>query len=264
MEDRNALDDPASADPGAVKTDERTSGPLWQRVLRDLEARLAKGDFIDAFPTDRELVAHYQVSRHTVREAVRSLKARGVVERERGRGSFVRAAPLQQPLGALYSLFQAVEAAGMRQRSTVLSLGEARDEHAAERFGLAPDVALVHIERLRYADTAPLALDTVWLPPDIGRPLLEADLTRTALYTELERRSGVVIDRGTEAITALVPDDDLVDVLELGPDEAVMRIDRLGHAGEALVECRVTLVRASRFALLSHWPSPGSVVPLVR
>lgn len=242
-------------------SEESEFDPLWKRVLRDLERRLALGEFGETFPTDRELVEHYDVSRHTVREAVRQLKARGVVERERGRGSFVRAEHLNQPLGTLYSLFQAVESAGMEQRSTVLALDESKDERAASKFGLPPDAALVHLERIRFADGVPLALDTVWLPMEIGRPVLTTDFSRTALYIELERHSGLVIDSGTEAITAIIPDQDLIDVLELDPDEAVMRIDRLGFVSGRLVECRVTLVRASRFSLSSNWPGPGSVVP---
>ena len=62
------------------------TAPLWRQVLDDLERRLADGEIADRFPTDRELVEHYDVSRHTVREAVDRLKARGVIQRERGRG----------------------------------------------------------------------------------------------------------------------------------------------------------------------------------
>ena len=60
--------------------------PKWRQVLEDLERRLSAGDIADRFPTDRELVEHYGVSRHTVREAVRHLRARGIIQRERGRG----------------------------------------------------------------------------------------------------------------------------------------------------------------------------------
>ena len=48
--------------------------PKWRQVLEDLERRLADGEIADRFPTDRELVEHYGVSRHTVREAVRHLR----------------------------------------------------------------------------------------------------------------------------------------------------------------------------------------------
>ena len=47
------------------------------------------------------------------------------------------------------------------------------------------------MERLRLAGGEPLALDTVWLPGDLGAPLLEADFTHAALYDELAARTGV-------------------------------------------------------------------------
>ena len=52
--------------------DEAAAPPLWQQVLDDLERRIEAGDIVDRFPTDRELTEHYGVSRHTVREAVRT------------------------------------------------------------------------------------------------------------------------------------------------------------------------------------------------
>ena len=237
--------------------------PKWQRVLDDLEDRLAAGDIDQRFPTDRELVEHYGVSRHTVREAVRRLKARGVIERERGRGSIVRRPELVQPLGTLYSLFQAVETQGMTQTSEVIAKDLRLDAAAAEKLGLDPGVELFHLQRLRNADGRPLALDTVWLPPDLGAPLLDADFAHTALYDELEQRLDVRPTAGREVIEPIVPDDDLRELLDLEEDEAVLRIQRTSTVGERRIECRITLVRGSRFTLVSHWPDGGAVTPRV-
>ena len=244
-------------------TDTTDSRPKWQQVLDDLEDRLARGDIDQRFPTDRELVEHYGVSRHTVREAVRRLKARGVIDRERGRGSIVRRPDLVQRLGTLYSLFGAVEARGMTQTSEVVALEFARDPQAAAKLGLEPTDELFHLQRIRHADGSPLALDTVWLPPDLGRPLLDVDFSRTALYDELEARLGVRPTAGREEIVPLVADDDLRAVLDLEPDEAVLRIQRTSSIDDRLVECRITLVRGSRFTLVSTWPDGGAVTPEV-
>jgi GntR family transcriptional regulator len=235
--------------------------PKWRRVLEDLEHRLATGEIADRFPTDRELVEHYEVSRHTVREAVRHLRARGIIDRERGRGSTVRVPEFATPSGALYSLFREVESQGIPQTSTVLALDMRPDVAAAERFGLPVGTELFHLERIRHAGDAPLAVDTVWLPPDLGEPLLDADFGRTALYDELERRVGVRLTGGRETITAIVPDEDLADVLELDDDEACLRIERIGELDDRVVECRVTLVRGSRFALVSDWAATTAHAP---
>lgn len=223
--------------------------PKWQQVLEDLERRIEAGDISDRFPTDRELVETYGVSRHTVREAVRRLRTRGVIERHRGRGSFVRGREFTQPVGALYSLFRAVEETGRDQRSEVLAFDEAKDPDAARRLGLPEDAVLVRLERLRSADDEPLALDVVWLPEDIGRPLLGIDFTHTALYDELDRRCDVRLTGGDEVIEAVVPDADLRAALDLDPDEAVFRVERRGRVGERVVEFRVTLIRGRRFSL---------------
>jgi GntR family transcriptional regulator len=229
------------------------TSPLWQQVLTDLERRIDTGDITDRFPTDKELTEQYGVSRHTVREAVRRLRARGLVERHRGRGSFVNDTRLSQPLGGIYSLFRAVEERGLEQRSDVLSLETARDHDAAARLGLPPRAELVRLDRLRYAGDEPLALDSVWLPADIGRQLLDVDFTRTALYDELRSRAGITISAVEEVLEPIVPDEEARDLLALEDDEALFRVRRLGYAHDRPVECRVTLIHGRRFAYTSSW-----------
>lgn len=227
--------------------------PLWQQVLDDLERRIASGDIVDRFPTDKELTEQYGVSRHTVREAVRRLRARGLVDRHRGRGSFLNDPRMTQPLGGLYSLFRAVEERGLEQHSEVIALERVRDTDAAAQLGLPPRAELVRLERVRYAGDDPLALDSVWMPADIGRHLLEVDFRRTGLYDELHARAGVRITAVDETLEPLVPGDDARRVLRLDDDEALLRVRRLGRSGDRPIECRVTLIRGQRFLYTSSW-----------
>jgi GntR family transcriptional regulator len=236
--------------------------PLWQRILTDLERRIRDGEIVDRFPTDRELVAQYGASRHTVREAVQRLHARGLVERHRGRGSFVRPDQVRQPVGTLYSLFRAVEEAGLEQRSQVLALEERADATAAAELGLPDDVPLVYLQRLRYAGDEPLAVDAVWLPADVARPLLDVDWERTALYDELERRCGVRLTAADEVIEPAVPDGDARSLLHTAPDEALFRVRRIGRVEDRVVECRIALVRGTRFVFTSSWDRAREVAPV--
>jgi GntR family transcriptional regulator len=247
-----------SGQPGREITVVEQTRPLWRQVLNDLERRIETGDIVDRFPTDRELTEHYGVSRHTVREAVRRLRARGLVDRHRGRGSFLNDPQLTQPLGGLYSLFQAVEQQGIEQRSEVVALERDRDPDAATRLGLPPRAELVHLQRIRYAGDEPLALDSVWLPVDLGRHLLDVDFRRTALYDELHARAGVTLTAVEESLEPLVPDADARDLLNLDVDEALLRVHRLGWSGDRAVECRITLLRGQRFRYTSSWHAEGS------
>lgn len=230
--------------------------PKWREISDDLRRRLATGEFDQRFPTDRELVVEYDVSRHTVREAVRSLTDEGLVTRRRGRGSYRTPRSFSQPTGALYSLFQSVEESGAVQTSVVISQEAARNERAAKILDLPIDSELFYLERTRLADGLPLALDHVWLPMALAAPLMEANFSHTALYEELRSRCGIVPERGVEQSRPITLDRDSALRLGLSPGDAAFEIDRRTTSGGRALEWRVSIVRGDRFAFRAEWESP--------
>ncbi|HUQ17765.1 MAG TPA: FadR/GntR family transcriptional regulator [Candidatus Saccharimonadales bacterium] len=79
---------------------------LYQDIVAQIEALLDRGELRpgDQLPTERSLAEQFQVSRASVREALRSLELLGVVETRAGGGTFVRrtgAGDLARPLSAL-------------------------------------------------------------------------------------------------------------------------------------------------------------------
>lgn len=228
------------------------SEPLWSQVLADLRHRLAANEFTDRFPGDAELVKHYGVSRHTVREAVRRLQSEGLLERRRGSGSFVNKKAIEQPLGALYSLYRSVEAAGAFQRSIVRHLEERRDDKAEAMLG-CPGQPLVYLERLRLADDEPIALDCSWLPASLARPLLAVDFEHTALYEELAKRCDVQLTSGWERIRPVLAEPAQRALLRIDARQPVFAIERLAFAGPAPAEWRHGVVRGDRFTFVARW-----------
>lgn len=232
--------------------------PLWAQLLEDLRSRLDAGEFVEEFPTDLELTQEYGVSRHTAREAVRRLQTEGVVSRERGRGTFVRSPRIEQPTGAIYSLFRSIETRGLEQRSEVLDLSRVTDAERAAHLHLAEDAPLVRLERLRSADAQVLAHDTAWLPASVAEPLLEVDFTHTSLYDELSNRCGVRPTSGTEWIGTELPDGDEREHLGIAAKQPVFRIHRLSTAGETPLEWRETVIRGDRYTFVAQWsPTEG-------
>jgi len=244
------------------ETLDRTSAmPLWAQLLRDLRHRLAVGEFSERFPTDQELVDEYRVSRHTVREAVRRIQADGILDRRRGRGTYVRSPDFQQPLGTLYSLFRSIEAEGIGQTSVVLCLEARTDAEIAGHLGLPADAELFHLERLRLAGAAPLAVDRAWLPLGLARPLLTADFARTALYDELAALCGVRPEAGSEVIRPVIPDPGDRRQLGLDDDAAAFLIVRTTFAGGRPLEWRESVVRGDVYSFRVDWGTGDVAVP---
>jgi len=234
--------------------DRKSPEPLWSQLQRDLLRRLEAGEFEGWFPGEMFLVGEYKVSRNTVREALRRLRADGVVVAERGRRPRL-ATPLeiQQPVGALYSLFASVENSGLEQRSVIRALEIRADAEAAAHLAKATNEPLFYLERLRLADGTPLALDRVWMPATIGAPLLKVDFSHTALYDEMAKHVDISLTGGRETIRAIVPDRADREALAMTSRHAAFSIERLGCYNDQPVEWRHTVLRADRFSMVTEF-----------
>jgi GntR family transcriptional regulator len=228
--------------------------PLWAQLESELRRRLEVGEFdVGHFPTDLELTEAYDVSRHTVREAVRHLNKAGVLKRERGRGTVVNRTEFEQSLGTLYSLFQSVEATGVEQTSEVLRLEVVTDPVAASHLELDETAELVLVSRLRLAADAPLAVDRAWLPKSVAAPLLGVDWSHTSLYAELAAADAPVPNQGWERLTPVVPNAADRALLGLRKNDAAFFLERLGSRDGTPIEWRTTTIRGDRYRFVTDW-----------
>lgn len=241
------------AAPTAFSVKRDSNSPLWEQVRNDIKRRLESGEFASEFPSDRELVAHYQVSRHTVREALRGLQDTGIIQRQRGRGSFVEPIALEQRIGPLYSLFRSIEDQGYRQDSEVLALDSVRDEQIAARLGLRTTSNLFHLRRVRLVEGTPFAVDDIWMPAALVKPLFEVDFRHTAVYAELGRLVGLQPMKGWERIHPQLPDSTSRQLLGIDAQQAVFFVERYTEYAGGPLEWRETIVRGDAYTFVTRW-----------
>ena len=231
--------------------------PLWSQVLDDLRRRLATGEFGDRFPTDVELVDTYGVSRATVREALRRLQQEGRILRERGRGSTVRAERMAPDIGTLPQLFAALRSTVGEITSVVRRLERTIDPVAAARLACDPSTPLVVLERVRFADGHPIAVDTAWIRADVGSALLGLDFT-TGVLADALAATGVRIVDVTERISAELAGPAERRLLDLPLPTAVLVVSTVSSTADGPVEVRDVAFRGDRFAVTAAWSSSGA------
>ena len=233
---------------------DRTSPlPLWAQIVADLRDRLGRGEFDERLPAEHQLMREYGVSRGTVRDALARLRHEGLLDRQRGRGTFRSRAEIEQPLRGLYSLARSIVAQGLTERSVVLRLERMPAGDAAAALTMPEDGVVVFLERLRYAGDEPLALDRMWLPAKIAAPLLRTDLTHGSIYESLEQKCGVRVSGGWERVTPIVPSKTDRARLRLPADQAALRVERLTRSGVRPIEWRHMLIRGDRYSLTTEW-----------
>lgn len=185
--------------------DKKSPIPFYFQLKDLLRKEIAEEDLQpgDRIPGDHQLCERFGVSRTVVRQALTELEYEGVIERVRGRGTFV-AAP-KEPQGLVQSLrglHQDVALHGKRLRSDVRRMERVPADGAiATDFGIEPGTELLQIERLRHIDDVPWVLTVTYLPVDLVTGLTRGDLQTGSLYAWLEERGVRLVSshRGVEA-----------------------------------------------------------------
>jgi DNA-binding GntR family transcriptional regulator len=69
----------------------RSREPAWLQLAKILERRIRDGTYPpnERVPSETELMSEFEVGRNTARRAVAELRARGLVETEPKRGTYV-------------------------------------------------------------------------------------------------------------------------------------------------------------------------------
>lgn len=133
---------------------------LWRSIADALEQDILEGRFAagSALPTVLDLADRFDVNRHTVRQALQSLQARGLISVEQGRGTFVRQRAFDYRLGERVRFGD--NFAGERDTDNVL-IGkmtiEAALEKDARRLAVATGTPLWTFRTLRHVGGAPFS-----------------------------------------------------------------------------------------------------------
>lgn len=208
-----------------------TEPPRYQQIARILRAAMADGTYPvgSLLPTEAELCARHDVSRHTVRDALRLLAEDGLVMRKRRAGTMVTAPArppvFVQPLGGFGDLLQYARDA----RLEILAYEPAPADGLAARLELDPSGWWEL--RGRRVGGRPIGLTRILIRADLA-PDREALSAGTTVAEVVERRSGVKAERIEQQISAMTLDKELARLLGSEPGTAALRTLRLYHEAD--------------------------------
>lgn len=156
----------------------------------------------DPVPPESQLCQQFGVSRTTVRQALSRLVYDGLVERHRGRGSFV-AEPRLEHSKPLLSFEEEMQARGATTGIKLLDMRtQAADGKVAEKLGLAEGVKIVVLERLRLVNGQVVGYEIRYLPRRIGEALTPDEIHNHPLVPALRRILGKPRTRLSLNVTA--------------------------------------------------------------
>src|ERR1700685_3921194 len=170
-----------------VPADSRRRRADWARPVADiLRRQVLQGAFPDGLlPAEASLAQGFGASRNAIRDALRMLAAEGLVVRVPGVGTMVAGRKYPHGLDRLLGLAETLREHGevVNEVRTAGMIAPPPAVAARLRSPGGPAAAsVVYIERLRRLNGLPFSLDLTYLAPDIGAPLLGADLAHRDIF----------------------------------------------------------------------------------
>jgi GntR family transcriptional regulator len=200
---------------------------LRDELLADiLNWRLPPGSKL---PSEGELAKRFDVSRATVRDAVRALIEAGYVIRRRGSGSYVtERRRMPHGLDSTLSYLAMIESAGARAGMHVLRAAFEPSTADDAPLDLDPDDTVLAVERVRTADDRPVIYSRDRIPARLLRTDLDLGRLDPSLFALL-KSSGHAADHATATLRAVAAASHTAHVLGIRKGKPLLFIEEVDY-----------------------------------
>ena len=224
--------------------------PKYLQVRRILLSRIARRmQPGDQLPTEHTLCDEFSVSRETIRAALAALEQDGIIQRTRGRGTFIMRLPAERAEQRLTGLAEDFSALNLDTEARVLDAGVVQTPSSVSAaLGLEVGAPMFLLTRVRSFEGTPLAYYEAYMPPAIGRKVAERDLQRTSIRRVLSESLRIACWEESQTIEALTAEADIADLLAVKAGAPLLCLTRhYLSAGRELVVYFRSLYRADRY-----------------
>ena len=197
----------------------------FQRLQSELSVLIANTPAGERLPSEPQLAKNMGVSRATLREAMRSFEAQGMIRRRQGAGTFVvgQVSVLESGLEILESLDTMAKRLNLEVTVSDLHIDRLySDEELSEGLKLPQASRLVRVQRVIRADGRPVAYLTDTLPEEYLSPEnLPDDFNGSVLDLLLARGTPLTLSRA--AISAAGATADVARALEIQREDVLLK-----------------------------------------
>ncbi len=221
-------------------------------LAASLRARITQGEWVPgtALPAEAALAKEHGVALGTLRQAIALLVSEGLLERQHGRGTFVRAGLGGASMLRFFRFRQSDERAATPTSTILKRHVELAASDVADAFGLPAGASVLQLQRLRSISGQPCLLEQLTLPLPLFDALAHSDTADwdDLLYPMYQRVCSVSIYRAEDNLSFGLLSDQQAVLLQLDAGHPCAKVQRRafdmhGHC----VELRTTLGDAFAF-----------------
>lgn len=203
---------------------------LYKKVMQDLKARIYSDEFRigDTLPSEKELIQQYDVSRITIRKAIDELVKLKLVEKRQGAGSSVIGKTMIPSVEALRSTSECLSSTGSQLEYKIIEFQLLLpDENTAKILDIDTSEQVYFIRRYMLIDGVPSIYEDTYMPMAMF-PKINILSLQGSKYHYLESELGLEIDGAQQRFEAILPEQNICDVLGVNPSKPLIRVLSIG------------------------------------
>lgn len=209
----------------------RSQTTKYGSVANSLVEKIQRGEFKpgELLPSEPALCREFDVSRHTIRAALRTLNEKGLIVSHRGRGSMVQATnPVPQYSHACDSVADVLQYAAETPREVIGQRQVMADDALARYLGCASGYPWweIHTIRRREPQGTTIASSLIWIPDEFSDAAAELDSSDEPLFMLLERRYAVHFAKIEQALSIAIATATEAADLGVDPGSPLMCVER--------------------------------------
>lgn len=201
--------------------------PLYHQLAEQLQSRIREGVYSpgQAIPSETTLARTFGLGRPTVRQATDLLVQKGLIQRKRGSGTFVKEPSQQIDLFSLAGTSQAFSTQGVPIQKTIIAplKKEIVTGDVANPFHGKPAFAM---SRLTKAQAEPVLLEDIFMDPDLFVGIDGMDLKNESLSRVVSERFYLTPSDGTQQFQVETLNEQRASLLDMSPLESILVVRR--------------------------------------
>jgi len=236
------------------KVFEVAEGPAYARIRQSIEQLIALGALTPgmALPSESEMVASLGISRMTANRAMRELTEAGVVERHRGRGSFVAEKKMHSALYEVHDIAAEIRARGKQHRAIVVELvGANASAEEAVQLGVMTHAPIFRSTVLHFEDQLPIQIEQRIINAPLAPNYDQQDLEQHTAHHYLMQAAPMT--EGEHLVEAVISTSEEAALLQINQSEPCLQIRRRTWSGRDIVSATRLLSPGSRFELFGRF-----------
>lgn len=198
--------------------------PMYRQIADALREKISAGELKpgDALPTESSLQEAFNMSRVTVRQALKLLTEEQIVESIQGSGTYVKEERVNYDIYQLTGFYEKLADRNVDTHSEV-SIFEVlkADAKLAEKLNLSHDDKVWHVKRVRFIKQKPVNLEETWMPLALF-PDLTWEVMENSKYHYVEQIKKLVIDRSEQELVPIMPSEEAIAALSLDPAKPIL------------------------------------------